>query len=204
MAHLLVDLSIPTKYWDKKSGQTKEQWLATMAESTTLYIGNLSFYTSEEQLIALFSQVAPVSRVIMGLNRVSKTPCGFCFIEYRSHASAAKAVAALNGVLLDDRLIRVDWDAGFIEGRQYGRGQSGDQWRDDLRDDFDPARGGQGRALLRSLEDGSQIFVGNRAGGEFRGGRGGRGGGMKRPYQQQNTYMTDRTDEQGFKRSRFN
>jgi hypothetical protein len=28
---------------------------------------------------------------------------------------------------LDDRIIRTDWDAGFIEGRQYGRGKSGGQ-----------------------------------------------------------------------------
>ena len=31
----------------------------------------------------------------------------------------------INGTRLDDRIIRTDWDAGFIEGRQYGRGKSG-------------------------------------------------------------------------------
>ena len=33
----------------------------------------------------------------------------------------------VNGTRLDDRIIRTDWDAGFIEGRQYGRGKSGGQ-----------------------------------------------------------------------------
>ena len=33
----------------------------------------------------------------------------------------------INGTRLDDRLIRTDWDAGFSEGRQYGRGKSGGQ-----------------------------------------------------------------------------
>jgi len=28
---------------------------------------------------------------------------------------------------MDDRIIRTDWDAGFVEGRQYGRGKSGGQ-----------------------------------------------------------------------------
>lgn len=33
----------------------------------------------------------------------------------------------VNGTRLDDRIIRTDWDAGFIEGRQYGRGKTGGQ-----------------------------------------------------------------------------
>jgi nuclear cap-binding protein subunit 2 len=33
----------------------------------------------------------------------------------------------INQTRLDDRIIRTDWDAGFIDGRQYGRGKSGGQ-----------------------------------------------------------------------------
>ena len=33
----------------------------------------------------------------------------------------------INGTRLDDRIVRTDWDAGFVEGRQYGRGKSGGQ-----------------------------------------------------------------------------
>lgn len=33
----------------------------------------------------------------------------------------------VNGTRLDDRIVRTDWDAGFVEGRQYGRGKSGGQ-----------------------------------------------------------------------------
>jgi hypothetical protein len=32
-------------------------------------------------------------------------------------------------IMLDDRIVRTDWDAGFKEGRQYGRGKSGGQVR---------------------------------------------------------------------------
>ncbi len=49
--------------------------------SSTLYIGNLSFYTSETQIFELFSSCGEISRVIMGLNKNTKTPCGFCFVE---------------------------------------------------------------------------------------------------------------------------
>lgn len=37
------------------------------------------------------------------------------------------AVRYINGTRLDDRIIRTDWDAGFVEGRQYGRGKHGGQ-----------------------------------------------------------------------------
>jgi nuclear cap-binding protein subunit 2 len=63
----------------------------------------------------------------MGLDRNKTTPCGFCFVEYYTRADAENAVKYINGTRLDDRLIRTDWDAGFIEGRQYGRGKSGGQ-----------------------------------------------------------------------------
>lgn len=48
--------------------QTTDEWdqmIANLAQSCTLYIGNLSFYTTEVQITALFSMIAPVKRVIM-------------------------------------------------------------------------------------------------------------------------------------------
>ena len=59
-----------------------EEYQAKLNDSTTLYVGNLSFYTSEDQIYELFSMCGEVKRVIMGLDRVKKTPCGFCFVEY--------------------------------------------------------------------------------------------------------------------------
>ena len=48
---------------------------------------------------------------------------------------------------------RVDWDAGFIEGRQYGRGKSGGQVRDEYRQDFDGGRGGYGKIIHNPKTD---------------------------------------------------
>mmetsp|Transcript_12131 Transcript_12131/g.26938 ORF Transcript_12131/g.26938 Transcript_12131/m.26938 type:complete len:250 (-) Transcript_12131:57-806(-) len=163
MAHLYQELTPQTQYFDKKSF-TKEKWLACIKVSRTLYVGNLSFYTTEEQIHELFSKCGEVKKVVMGLNRFKKSPCGFCFVEYFTHEQAAQAVNLLNKTNFDERMIRVDWDAGIVEGRQFGRGESGDQWRDDFRDDDDPARGGQGRNLLRRIEGqpDRQVYVGQR------------------------------------------
>lgn len=48
-------------------------------------------------------------------------------VRYYTRAGAENAMRFINGTRLDDRIIRTDWDAGFKEGRQYGRGKSGGQ-----------------------------------------------------------------------------
>ncbi|XP_004392932.1 PREDICTED: nuclear cap-binding protein subunit 2-like isoform X2 [Odobenus rosmarus divergens] len=58
---------------------------------------------------------------------------------------AENAMRYINGTRLDDRIIRTDWDAGFKEGRQYGRGRSGGQVRDEYRQDYDAGRRGYGK-----------------------------------------------------------
>lgn len=108
-----------------KGNETEQERL--LSQSTTLYVGNLSFYTTEEQIHELFNRAGDVKRIIMGLDRNKKTPCGFCFVEYYTRLDAENAMRYINGTRLDDRLIRTDWDAGFVEGRQYGRGKSGGQ-----------------------------------------------------------------------------
>ena len=50
----------------------------------------------------------------------------------------------MSGTVCDDRIIRCDMDGGFRPGRQYGRGPSGGQMRDDRTPSYDPARGGGG------------------------------------------------------------
>jgi len=108
-----------------------------------LYVGNLSFFTTEEQLLELFGRVGPVRRLIMGLNKATKTPCGFCFVEYTTHEDALACQRFLAGSSVDERVIRADLDPGFEEGRQFGRSRhSGGQRRDDFRQEFDAGRGG--------------------------------------------------------------
>lgn len=72
----------------------------------------------------------------MGLNREKKQPCGFCFVEYATRDEAALAIDCLNLSLMDGRQVRIDWDPGFEQGRQFGRGKSGGQVRDELKPDY--------------------------------------------------------------------
>ncbi|CBX96015.1 Nuclear cap-binding protein subunit 2 [Plenodomus lingam] len=118
-----------------------------LRDATTLYVGNLSFYTTEEQIHELFSKCGEIKRLVMGLDRFQKTPCGFCFVEYYTHQDALDCMKYIGGTKLDERIIRTDLDEGFAEGRQYGRGKSGGQVRDEYRNEYDPGRGGYGRAV---------------------------------------------------------
>lgn len=128
---------------------TMEELEDALGSSKTLYVGNLSFFTTEEQIYQLFSKVGEVKRIIMGLDRMKKTPCGFCFVEYYSREDALDCMKFLNGTKLDERVIRTDIDPGFVTGRQFGRGRSGGQVRDEHRDDFDQGRGGWGQKSLQ-------------------------------------------------------
>ncbi|CAD6243565.1 unnamed protein product [Miscanthus lutarioriparius] len=144
---LLVPTKDPSKlsaYRDRRFKGTQEEYEAVLLASTTLYIGNMSFYTTEEQAYELFSRAGEIKKIIMGLDKNSKTPCGFCFVLYYSREDAEDAVKYISGTMLDDRPIRVDFDWGFEEGRQWGRGRSGGQVRDEYR--------GYGKMVQRELE----------------------------------------------------
>eukprot|EP01122_Echinamoeba_exundans_P011499 TRINITY_DN4587_c0_g1_i1.p1 TRINITY_DN4587_c0_g1~~TRINITY_DN4587_c0_g1_i1.p1 ORF type:complete len:306 (+),score=22.60 TRINITY_DN4587_c0_g1_i1:2-919(+) len=147
MAFLYNNVSEASDYGIRnwvRQGRDPEEYKSKLATSTTVYVGNLSFYTTEEQIWELFSKVGEVKRIIMGLNQFTKTPCGFSFVEYFTHEAAMDCVNLISGTTLDERTIRADWDTGFEEGRQFGRGKTGGQVRDDYRTDFDPERGGAG------------------------------------------------------------
>lgn len=64
--------------------------------------------------------------------------------RYYFHADALAALRYLSQTKLDERIIRADLDPGYKDGRQYGRGKSGGQVRDEYREDFDSGRGGWG------------------------------------------------------------
>lgn len=119
---LTADAAEKKLYWDRSHYDSKEAQMRALALSSTLYIGNLAFSTRVAHLKALFSTIGPVKAINMGLDRFQKTPCGFAFVEYASRSDALDAVAFLSGSKLDDKIIRVELDAGFKPGRQYGRG----------------------------------------------------------------------------------
>lgn len=68
-------------------------------------------------------------------------------LRYYTREDAENALRYVNGTRLDDRVIRCDWDAGFREGRQFGRGKHGGQVRDEYRQNFDSGRGGWNKTI---------------------------------------------------------
>ncbi|KAF7322869.1 Nuclear cap-binding protein subunit 2 [Mycena chlorophos] len=155
MAHVVAPLDQPSNYKDSQARLDRRKQNDLLAKSTTLYIGNLSFYTTEEQIYELFSKCTSpedgggIKRIIMGLDRNTRTPCGFCFVEYYTNAEALACMRYVSGTKLDERIIRCDLDLGYTEGRQFGRGKSGGQVRDEHRQDYDPGRGGWGAQAQR-------------------------------------------------------
>ncbi|THH33851.1 hypothetical protein EUX98_g273 [Antrodiella citrinella] len=155
MANVVVPLDQPSNYKDSQSRVDRMRQQDLLAKSSTLYIGNLSFFTTEEQIYELFSKCASpeegggIKRIIMGLDRHTRTPCGFCFVEYYTHAEALACLRYISGTKLDERIIRCDLDLGYRDGRQFGRGKSGGQVRDEHRTDYDAGRGGWGAQAQR-------------------------------------------------------
>lgn len=89
-----------------------------------------------------------------GLNaHMRRTPCGFCFVEFYTHTEALATMRYISGTKLDERIIRCDLDPGYADGRQFGRGKSGGQVRDEHRADYDPGRGGWGAQAQRAEID---------------------------------------------------
>ncbi|XP_022943539.1 nuclear cap-binding protein subunit 2-like isoform X2 [Cucurbita moschata] len=157
MASLFKDPSKLSVYRDRRFQGTQDEFELALQTSTTVYVGNMSFYTTEEQVYELFSRAGEIKKIIMGLDKNSKTPCGFCFVLYYSREDTEDAVKYISGTILDDRPIRADFDWGFQDGRQWGRGRSGGQVRDEYRTDYDPGRGGYGKLVQKELEAQRQL-----------------------------------------------
>lgn len=75
--------------------------------STRLYVGNLSYHTTESQLRDLFGDVGEVESVAVVTDRDTGRPRGFAFVEMASNEGAQEAIRQLDGKNVDDREIRV-------------------------------------------------------------------------------------------------
>ena len=76
--------------------------------ATNLYVGNLSYDTTEDALRALFAEFGEVESARVITDRYSGRSKGFGFVEMSAAEDAQKAIEALNGKSVDGREIRVD------------------------------------------------------------------------------------------------
>lgn len=107
-----------------------------------LYVGNLSYATTEEDLRNLFAQAGTVTTVEVIKDRFSGDSKGFAFVEMSTQSEGEKAISMFNGFSLDNREIKVNiarpreerGPGGFGErhggGGYGGRSQGGRGGRD--------------------------------------------------------------------------
>lgn len=93
--------------------------------ATRLYVGNLSYSTSEEELRSLFEQAGTVTSIHLPVDRATGQPRGFGFVEMDNKDEADQAIRQFDGYTLGNRQIRVN-EAREREDRGGGRG--GGRW----------------------------------------------------------------------------
>ena len=95
---------------------------------TNIFVGNLSFHTTEQNLRALFEQFGAVDRVSLVTDRETGKARGCGFVEMAQKSEAEAAIAALNGRDLDGRAINVN-EARPKEDRGGAGGGGGGGYR---------------------------------------------------------------------------
>ncbi len=86
--------------------------------STNIYVGNLSYDTTEDTLRALFAEFGEVEAARVITDRYTGRSKGFGFVEMTAEDAAQEAIGALNGKSVDGREIRVDKAKPRTERRQ--------------------------------------------------------------------------------------
>src|SRR5213595_3703001 len=89
--------------------------------SSKLFVGNLSFNTTENDLQDAFAAHGTVTETNLMMDRATGRPRGFAFITMSSPEEAQKAIAAMNGATLDGRNLTVN-EAKPREERPAGGG----------------------------------------------------------------------------------
>jgi cold-inducible RNA-binding protein len=100
-----------------------------------IYVGNLSFNMSDEQLSQLFQPFGQVSSAQVVKDKFTGRSRGFGFVEMNNNEEADKAIAALNGKDVDGRALKVS-EAQPREDRPRGGGYGGGEGRRGGRDRF--------------------------------------------------------------------
>lgn len=106
-----------------------------------LYVGNLSYATTEDELKSLFSNAGTVTSVAVIKDRETGRSKGFAFVEMSTKEEADKAVSQYNGYTMGDRDLRISIARPKEEGgrRDFGGGNRGGG-----RGGFGQRGGGQG------------------------------------------------------------
>ena len=89
------------------AGQQQQQQQSTQKHD--IFVGNLAFNTTEDQLHQAFSEIGRVLKVRMVTDQETGKPRGFAFIEYEDPQAALSAIRNMNDYELNGRRIRVNF-----------------------------------------------------------------------------------------------
>jgi len=94
-------------------------------QGSKLYVGNLSYSVTEDQLRELFAQHGSIKDLVIIKDKYTERSKGFGFVEFSSPSEAQSAIDGLNGTELQDRALKIN------EARERPQGN-----RDRGRDNF--------------------------------------------------------------------
>ena len=88
---------------------------------TNIFVGNLSYQATEDELNAAFAPYGTVERVSIVTDRATGQPRGFAFVEMTNKAEAEAAISHLNGAELHGRAMNVNRSPAQARGRRWRR-----------------------------------------------------------------------------------
>jgi RNA recognition motif-containing protein len=91
-----------------------------------LYVGNLSYNTTDQKLRSLFAEYGEIESVSVITDRETGRPRGFAFVEMATQQAAEAAISGLNGKMIDERELKVNKakPQADRDRRQSNRGRS--------------------------------------------------------------------------------
>jgi RNA recognition motif-containing protein len=94
-----------------------------------VYVGNLSYHTTEDTLREMFAEFGGVDSVSVITDRYTGRSKGFAFVEMSTDKAAQDAIGALNGKMVDDRELNVAEARPQKDRPQRGDRRGGDRSR---------------------------------------------------------------------------
>eukprot|EP00903_Cladosiphon_okamuranus_P015694 g14489.t2 len=96
-------------------------------DKNDVFVGNIPFGTTEEQLHQIFSEAGGVVSIRLVLDFETGRPKGFAFVEYEDAATALSAIRNLNGYECNNRPLRVNFSNNSSLGAEQQRGEKAPQ-----------------------------------------------------------------------------
>jgi RNA recognition motif-containing protein len=96
-----IDGSVLTVEWSKRDNKTSNK--------TKIYVSNIRDSVQENDVEELVKEFGPFDRIYLAKDKTTGLGKGYAFVDFKSHEDAAKAVEKLNGFMVGENQLKVDW-----------------------------------------------------------------------------------------------